>query len=456
MNSEISNKDIRELTVSLKDTWEKSLKEESSFETLQCLSNKIQNMTKEYIVQSNEIFFGYFDHYEEDGAGQKLAVFYRIGRDNVSFLERTGSLFGVNEGEPGKFCKIIVRNGNAELMKENAEGNGIHVFLSNSETPNHAFLSQTALQQFYEKVGAKGEGSWKKPSLPGTVHLAKALLDGNCVPLKLVIRTESSSDGSELNKVVAVLTEKHESVELNVLTDVVENIMKDTENGRAEVSEIYASHNTLFARVDFPDLEEDYALAYNLPEKGIPGVIVSTSQTGLGAVNVQPTFRIGSSVVIMPDEGLKQVHRGKEATAEAIHSGVRANVYPKLRAFPEDLVERMGHRIGTVTDFSSSSERQKNVREVYSAIRAGMKELGLYPILGKKRKAVVLNALKMKLDPRKIYTEYDIATMLMSLQENLSLDNHSILLQIQKKLGKAASIPYSTLKDEEEEVSFVI
>lgn len=241
-----------------------------------------------------------------------------------------------------------------------------------------------------------------------------------------------------LTKVFGIVTPNYTKIELSILYRAVDLLVKSAELGKTEVSYWRVDQDYAEIRVEFPDAADGYTAAYGLPNRIVPGLRLSAGDTGHASVQVEPTYRVDSSLAI-GDESVRKVHRG-EITEESILEDIDTKVLTRLKSFPEALIDRLGVSIGSF-DLTNNAGRRENRKLILKCIKEGMKTLGINKVLGTKRKKVVIEKLKREIDPLLHYTEYDIALILMGLAERVHLESREVAIRLAKACGKAASVP---------------
>lgn len=361
--------------------------------------------------------------------------------------------------------KLFVRPDNEDILKEEMVCSHVHLLVPECGTQpgtkpelKHYFISDEALTQLAGKVSLGGT-AMQQCTLARDLLLAETL-SKKAGKLKFIVRTvitddtESETGKFSCQKIFGVLTDKYQRVPQDVLYKAIEALQAEKSLGEADVHVWHVDQDFSEIRVEFPEKAADFAAAYGLPEKVVPGLRLCTSETGQSSVIVQPTYRIGSAGYAIGDETVKTRHVGDVSTESILEE--MGEVMKNLDSFPKALMDRLGVKIGNA-DLSSLTGRRENKRLVMRCVRAGMKALGINKILGKKGKKAVTDAISAEIKDSVRYTEYDIALIMMGLSNRVA-GSRNTLTKLEKACGRAANIPYLDLgiREEEEEEIFVV
>lgn len=222
-----------------------------------------------------------------------------------------------------------------------------------------------------------------------------------------------------------------------ILTEIIDKFREDNVVGKIEVHDWSIDHSWTRIYIDFPELAEDFAAMYKLPEKIIPGLLLQTSDVGLCSVTVRSTYRIGRSYVVA--EEVMQKHT-LSADADEIKEKVEKEIFATIRKLPETLMDLLGKYVygDETTDLTKAAEARKNAKAVEALYKAVVKNV-LQPVLGAKCSKALLEALIMEINPDVLYTMYDVAILFMGIADRLEGLSKAAL----EKLRKAcATIPY--------------
>ena len=422
-------------TYTLENEW---VAKGENLEDFREILDTIASITEEISVDVKELEIGSYIGLSVNSKTQKPVYRMRIlSEDLIQRFERTGE---VEKNTAGNTATFSIREDNRALYQEEMEETHIHLV----KDKEHYFLSRKAFTQLLDKAKLGGF-AMLTPSLSRDVLVAKTLLDmkGN---LKLIVRSLEGNDDRgnslKINKVFGVLTQKYTRIEMQILYRAIDQLIKSCMLGKAEVASWLVTQDFAEVRVEFPEKADDYTAAYGLPQRLVPGIRLCSSDTGSSSVIIEPTYRISTSFAI-GDERVKQIHSGK-ITEESILQDVQDQVLTKLQSFPEELAERLGIQVGN-EDLTNSIGRRENKRLVLRCVRAGMKELKIFRILGKANKKLVLEKISSEIDDTLHYTEFDIALIIMGLAERIHTASRETKIQLAKACGRAASISYMDL-----------
>ena len=126
-------------------------------------------------------------------------------------------------------------------------------------------------------------------------------------------------------------------------------------------------------------------------------------------------------------------------TSEEILTDCDREIMVNFRKLPEELARKMGQLIG-------------NGHLVEKALRDSLIKLGIRKIIGKTRFAQLLEQLNVEIDQAAIYSEYDVAILIMGLADRLEGLPKSLLQPVAKATGRAPFITLSGNDEDNEEL----
>ena len=414
----------------------------------------LSDVTKIYTVRSKDITIASFMTQGTHSNGAPVYIYRVLSPEAIEHFEQTGYLgLPTEQGgtKPAKPLSLAMRKDNEQLLSEESEQIHFHLMIAGSEEiPRHMYVSETARDQLFRRVGLKGETSRMSKKLATDLAAASYLGDLN-ENVKLVVREIIDSSDAKVSKVFGYMSQKYQPINMMVIPRAVERLRESASLGKLEIAKWQVTQDFAEIWLEFPEAADDYTAAYGLPKRLVPGIHMYTSDNGNGSVTIEATNRIEAGLAI-GEERVRRVHRGgvqqderlQELTETQIVNEVETEVLPKMTAFPMALVERLGVEIGD-EDLSKSLGRRRNKALVLRCIRAGLKALKLNEVLGTARKKVLMEKLRTEIHGDIRYTEYDVAMILMSLGDRVHVTGRDLTMRIAKACGKAAAVPYYSL-----------
>jgi hypothetical protein len=181
---------------------------------------------------------------------------------------------------------------------------------------------------------------------------------------------------------------------------------------------------------EFPDLAEEFAKLYNLPDKIIPGIRLCTSDVGESSIIAEGTMNIGNRKLYT--SSYKRRHAGK-FTIEEVLSDIEKTVFMDYTKLPDRLAELM------LIDIENPVDITERVLEI----------IGLGDIIGNFIAKKTAELMLSEIDPTLKCTAYDIALNVMSIPDRLIVSDKKVadstVLKAQHKLKAAAFVDYEKL-----------
>jgi hypothetical protein len=252
----------------------------------------------------------------------------------------------------------------------------------------------------------------------------------------MVVR--SSEEG---NKAFAFLSGKYEHIPMTVVPDVVKQMSSEGKLGKINIRNWHIDQDFTSIYIELPDIAEDFEDMYGLTDRVIPGLVIMTSDTGSSSIIVRGTVKkAGSKYYSIIDEYAHK-HSGN-ITVEDILTMTDSKVMAKIRKLPEALMDKMGKQITPATP-DTTKNRNANRKAVESAIKNGVKTLGIKKILGQNRTKELMEQLFAEIDPNSVYTEYDIAMLFLGLSDRVDGLPKEIRKRLAETCGQAPFIKMS-------------
>ena len=177
----------------------------------------------------------------------------------------------------------------------------------------------------------------------------------------------------------------------------------------------------------------------------IPGLMLSTSDTGDASFSVRGTWRIsGHSSVIISGE-IKRKHAGKIDVKDIV-SSASDEIFAEYSKLPEALCKLATEDVtNPLWNLGSEVGIIANSAHISSVIKSVFKQLGIVKAIGKKTEKVLYNALIDEFDYSLPFTAYDLCMSIMTLPERVTTETKRDLLALQKACAHA---PFAEYKPE--------
>lgn len=376
------------------------------------------------------------------GKEEDVDTFYTISKETMKMgiAEETGQFgpFYVISRVPHS-SKI-----NEELLRESIHETGTILVAPVDGTATAMYMSPSGLSALAEKAGVGGIRV-NDPSKYRDVYIMEGILQ-KANPIKLVVRTVNE-DGRTDRKVFGVLTEKYKPVSLQLIPDTIDAFEADGTMGCSELR--YWRNNQTYTEVliEFPEAAEEMAETYGLTEALVPGIRISTSDTGDSAVRIQGTYRRSGSRTYVVQKEVKKNHMGK-VDKDTILADTKKEIYAEISELPERLAGLMANTIGT-PDISTAEGVEANKQLVQKVIRKAARTLHIGKAIGQKRGKELTDQLSCEVNGSLIYTEYDIAMTFIGLGDRVANLPENARKQLEKACANAPYINYQKGGDSE-------
>jgi len=155
----------------------------------------------------------------------------------------------------------------------------------------------------------------------------------------------------------ATLSEGYNVLPCSSVIPQVIDILRQ-EKGTVDFIDAQYSYIGTSARLEIPDLQVLINNVYNKKDTWVPGLIVSSSDTGFGAVSISPVWRNGNNILNfgLRDESVHLVHRGTGAIDE-IQNRIPA-IFAKLNKNAENIQKQAHVKIKDVNTVLNSIQEK--------------------------------------------------------------------------------------------------
>jgi NTP pyrophosphatase (non-canonical NTP hydrolase) len=295
-----------------------------------------------------------------------------------------------------------------ELVDE-WEQNRLAILYTNPDTYDEPefFVTSGSFLQTSDRFGLTGHAI-STPSICRDAYLAEIFARRN-VPNTMVVREIEG-----VKKAFTLLSDKYCHIDQNVLFEIIEYLEKDASVGKVKCHHWEVDNFITKLYVEFPEKAEEFQKLYKLPVNLVPGLLITTSDTGNSSFKFAGTWRLGNSISIASE--YKRKHIG-DVRGEDIKDEVAKKVFPEYAAIPDALCNLMTIEIEPELELTTTEEKEQNKATVDELIDELFHDLGMVKLLGKKLEKALKEKFKREFIGDIHYTAYDIAIQFMSLPE---------------------------------------
>lgn len=299
------------------------------------------------------------------------------------------------------------------------------------------YTSGSALQTM-DRFGLSGE-FLLTPSLVRNLAVA----DSFKKDLGVTAIVRSTSDG-KAKKIFTILSEKYTHINQLVLFDIIKQIEDAGEMGECKCFKWEVSNFFTKLYVEFPKKAEELSGLYGLSREMIPGIMITTSDTGDASFAVKGTWRAKGSNSLIVNSEVKRKHIG-DIDIRKIIDDISKEIFAEYAKLPEALCELMAKDVtDPAWDLKTSAGIKANQTEIENTLKTVFKRLGIVKAIGKKTEKILRQAMMDEIDPSIRYTAYDMCMLIMSLPERVVfMDKGKDITLLQKACGQAPFADYS-------------
>lgn len=281
-----------------------------------------------------------------------------------------------------------------------------------------------------DRFGLKG-GFLAVPSLARDILVEQELLRRN-KDMTLVCR---KMEGVE--KCFSILSGKYTPISSKVVFSLIDRLEKEGHLGKAVCREWSISHFYTRIYFDFPDKACELTDAYGRSNKYIPGMVISTSDTGDCSLKVAGTFRVNDTLTVQ-DEILHK-HIGEYDENKFVEK-VTNEIFAEFGSIPDKLCDLMTIDIvDSSWDLSDAKDQMEYTALYKKLLDSCFNQLGITSAIGFKNKKALFDAMIEEFNPNIPLTAYDIATSIMELPSRIT---GASLPTLRKTVGKAAFVSF--------------
>lgn len=243
-----------------------------------------------------------------------------------------------------------------------------------------------------------------------------------------------------INKVFAIRSGKYSCIPQSILLDIADKI-KSAGLGDFICKEWEVTNFLTQIYLEFPQKAEEMKIYYDLPDDYVPGLLLTTSDTGDCSVTVNGTWRIGNSITLQ-NKVAKQ-HMGTIDVDEIVKNA-ESTIFAEYTKLPEALCNLMIQNITDASwDLSTAAGRKANAEAIEDTIKSVFKQLDMIKLIGKKNEKSLFTQLVDEFDPEMSFTAYDVAKSIMGIPGRLEGLNAVIERNLRRAVGQAPYLDYS-------------
>lgn len=251
------------------------------------------------------------------------------------------------------------------------------------------------------------------------------------------------SEDGRFKKIFSILSEKYAHIDQTVLFDIIKQIEDAGEMGECKCFRWEVSNFFTKLYVEFPKKAEELSGLYGLKREMIPGIMITTSDTGDASFAVKGTWRATGSNSLVVNSEVKRKHVG-DVDITKIIDDMSKEIFAEYAKLPEAMCNLMMHDVtDPAWDLKTSAGIKANQAEIENTLKTVFKRLGIVKAIGKKTEKVLRQAMMDEIDPSLRYTAYDMCMLIMSLPERVVfMDKNKDISMLQKACGQAPFVDY--------------
>lgn len=325
-----------------------------------------------------------------------------------------------------------------ELLKEWTEIVKLAIVFNDNNAVNKSkrfYLTSSNALQTMDRFGMAGE-FLTKPCRQRDEMIAKQFEQD--LGVTVIAR---SCNGTK--KIFSILSDKYTHIDQSILFDIVKEIETNGDMGEAKCYQWTVSNFFTKLYIEFPKKAKELSMLYGLKKEMIPGILMTTSDTGDSSFKVRGTWRVEGSNSLVVNTEVKRKHIG-DINVEAVIEDISNQIFAEYAKLPEALCNLMAHDVTDASwDLTTTAGLKANQAELENVIKTAFKRLGIVKAIGKKTEKKLREALLDEMDVSIHYTAYDIAMSILGLPERvIYMDKEKDISQLQKACSGAPFIKY--------------
>ena len=314
------------------------------------------------------------------------------------------------------------------------------VFNGDNDGPKRTFyLASSAALQTMDRFGMSGE-FLGTPSLERDMLIAKQF--ERDLGVTVIARAVNGT-----KKVFSILSDKYTPIDQFIFFKIIKKLEKVGDIGKAECYNWEVNNFFTKLYVEFPEKAHELSVLYGLKKEMIPGILITTSDTGDSSFKVRGTWRISGSNSLIIHTEIKRKHIGSVDINEIV-SDISDSIFAEYAKLPEALCSLMAQDITNPKwDLTSQAGMNANKEKIENIFKEAFKKLAITKAIGKKSEKSLREATIEEMDMSIPYTAYDIAMIIMGLPERAVFMGGKAkrdITNLQKACGNAPFIKYDT------------
>ena len=236
--------------------------------------------------------------------------------------------------------------------------------------------------------------------------------------MQLIIRTAEDGDGKVSRKIFAALSKGYAFIPQTTLIPIADGLMKADDMGEPSVLGWSINHQRTYIYIEFPEAADEMQTAYHLPDKYVPGVMLSTSDVGENSFTARGCYRRDGHDSYVVTEEVSRQHRG-DFVVEDFLARVDEEIFKLVRALPKVLEELLGRPVMDydTVDLSTKGGQEANRSAMAKTLKDASKHLK--GSLAKPVREAITRCLEDEINGCRRYTLYDVATIFMDLPDRV-------------------------------------
>lgn len=376
--------------------------------------------------------------------------FYQLNPDN---LPTDNPNLTLNHFRAGVSKEAILKRGDFQFLIDETENISKLAFLNNNRMANNLYFASPNAFASMEGFGLKGS-FLSTPSVERDLIIAKQFKrEKNITLVSRNITTTVGAKKVSTKKIFAIHSERYTEVSQMEIFNLIDKIISEEIFGKVRCSRWVVNHFITLIELEFPEKAKEICESYGLPNNFIPGIRITTSDTGNSSFRITGTWRIHNSLTLTNEVAKR--HSGEINISEIIDD-VDKEIFADYVKIPEALCDLMMKNVTpSDIDLSLASDQKKNKDIIKSTIKATFSELGLVKAIGKKTEAVIKKLMLDEIDASMSYTAYDIAMQILTLPERLEGLSKNTADALAKAIAKAPFCKYNPMSNAEEDLYLI-
>lgn len=382
----------------------------------------------------------------------KKVNFYRLNPDELPTDRPDLTL---NHFRTGLIKSSIEEKWDLKFIIDEIENVSKVAFLDNNKPSNNLYFASENVFSSMDGFGLRGS-FLSNPCIERDLLVAKQFKGGKNLTLvirnfvKTIEKSNGKTESKDIKKVFAIHSGRYGEMPQLEMFNVIDKIVNDEVFGKVSCSKWLVNHYFTSIELEFPEKADEICKAYGLPNIFVPGIRITTSDTGNSSFRIVGTWRIKNSLALTNEVAKR--HSGAIDINEIIED-VEKEIFADYVKIPEALCDLMLKNITPEDlDLSVNTDMRKNQEIVENIIKSTLKELEVVKAIGKKNEMTLRDLMLQEIDPSISYTAYDIAMQILTIPERIEGLSSSALNSLAKTIAKA---PFCSYEDEKSSLLLV-